>query len=266
MIHLRSVEFNCPDGVLHYPFNVPAVQGLRALSFEAPVTIFVGENGSGKSTVLEALAAAAGTIAIGSADLEKDDSLAAVKPLADKMKLVWRKRTHRGFFLRAEDFFGYTRRLRQLRQYMKDEINRIDQTYTDRSEYAKTLAKGPALGSLHALDSRYGEGFETLSHGEGFLALFQSRFVPKGLYLLDEPEAALSPVGQIGLLALLKTMIDAEAQFIIATHAPILMAFPGAQILDFDQKPPASTPYDDLAHVTLYRSFLENPEAFIRRI
>ena len=101
---------------------------------------------------------------------------------------------------------------------------------------------------------------------ESFLTLFQARFVPGGLYLLDEPEAALSPLRQLGFLSMLKEMLAQDAQFIIATHSPILMAYPKATILSFDHAPLQPVSYDDLEHVTLTRDFLNNPAAFLRHL
>jgi predicted ATPase len=114
------------------------------------------------------------------------------------------------------------------------------------------------------MQRRYGEGLDARSHGESFLALFQARFVPGGLYLLDEPEAPLSPIRQLALIAALKQMVAQDAQFIIATHSPILMAFPDAQIYNFDVCPPQVVAYAGLEHVRLTRDFLDNPEAFLK--
>lgn len=116
------------------------------------------------------------------------------------------------------------------------------------------------------LRARYGEGLDAQSHGESFLALFQARFVPDGLYLLDEPEAPLSPLRQVGFLSLLKEMVAKEAQFVIATHSPILMAYPGATILSFDGGEVRSVAWGDLEHVTITRSFLNAPEAYLQHL
>ena len=267
MIHLRELSINTNDKTADmYPFNVPAIRRISAIEFKSPVMIFIGENGSGKSTLLEAMAMSIGSVVIGREVIDKDETLAPVQPLANALKLVWNKRTHRGFFLRAEDFFGFIQSLRRSRQEMIHEIERIDRDYADRSDYARTLAKGPAVSSLHSVNERYGEDLNANSHGESFLQIFQSRFVPGGLYLLDEPEAALSPLRQMGLISLIKQMIIEDAQFILATHSPILMALPGAIILDLDQTPPAFTNYHDIEHVKLYQSFLDDPEAFISRL
>jgi predicted ATPase len=267
LIHLRELTLKT-NGVAdgEYPFNVQAIKKISRLTFESPVTIFVGENGSGKSTLLEGLAMAVGSVAIGREEISRDEAFKAVAPLAAKMNLVWTKRTHRGFFLRAEDFFGFIQRIRSLRQEMLDEIFRIDQDYAGRSDHARTLAKGPAASSIQAIDNQYGENFDARSHGESFLTIFQSRFMPNGLYILDEPEAALSPLRQLGLISLIKQMVLQDAQFILATHSPILMAIPGANILDLDQSPPVYRNYQDLDQVILYRAFLDDPVAFTRRL
>ncbi len=267
MIHLREVSLTRPFSKRQaYPFSVPSLQTLETLSFSAPVTIFVGDNGSGKSTLLEAVAMAAGSVTVGREDAHRDRSLDPVRPLAGALKLIWNQRTHRGFFLRAEDFFGYVQRLREMRQTLQEELTRVDREYGGRSDYARTLAKSPAASSLRALSDRYGADLDANSHGEGFLTLFQSRVVPGGLYLLDEPEAALSPLRQLGLVSLLHDMVDQNSQFILATHSPILLAFPGAALLDFDQSPPQCVSYDELGHVQLYRAFMEDPGAYLHHL
>ncbi|MFC1997771.1 AAA family ATPase, partial [Chloroflexota bacterium] len=119
---------------------------------------------------------------------------------------------------------------------------------------------------LHDIQNRYGDGLDVHSHGESYLELFQSRFVPGGLYLIDEPEAALSPLRQLGFLSLLNEMVERESQFLIATHSPIVMAYPGARILSFDHTPLQSVEWESLEHVTLMRDFLNNPGNFLRYI
>ncbi len=264
MLHLRTIDIHLTGSETGFPFSLPVVRGWQRLELAAPVTFFVGENGSGKSTVLEALTAAAGSIVAGAAETAADPTLAHARQLADRMRLTWNKRTGRGFFLRAEDFVGYVKRNAATRADMEGEIRRVDEEYEGRSEYAKGLAKLPFAGQLHDMERRYGAGLETRSHGEQFIDFFQGRFVEGGLYLLDEPEAPLSPLRQLGLLALLREMVGREAQFIIATHSPILMAFPGAEILSFDQVPPKRVAYGALEHVTLTRDFLNDPERFLR--
>ena len=266
MLHLRSIEIpNLPERE-QFPFTLALVRNWQRLEFSAPVTFFVGENGSGKSTLLEALAVAAQMVTVGSVDVHRDKSLAEVQDLAKFIKLVWNKRTRKGFFLRAEDFFGWVKQQGALRAEMQAEMERVDREYEGRSDYAKGLAKQAAAGQLAGMQRRYGEGLQNRSHGESFLDLFQARFVPGGLYLLDEPEVPLSPLRQLSLLSLLKQMTEQDSQFVIATHSPILMAFPGAEILSFDQAPITPVEYKDLEHVNLTRDFLSDPESFLRHL
>lgn len=249
-----------------FPFAIPAFRGLHEVPFPGPVTILAGENGSGKSTLLEALAIVANLPTVGGADASADESLAGSRKLARCLKAAWHRRTHRGFFLRAEDFFGFVRRLGSLKQEMKERLEEVDREYRDRSDLARTLARGPAAGSLAAMRSSYGEDLDANSHGESFLRLFRSRFVPDGLYLLDEPEAALSPQSQLGFVSMMSDMVDQGGQFVIATHSPVLMALPGATIYSFDDSPLREVEYDALESVQLLKGFLQAPERYMRHL
>ncbi|WKZ38667.1 MAG: AAA family ATPase [Anaerolineales bacterium] len=264
MIHLRSVQKREMRETDNFPFNVPIIQALQEISFQAPVTFFVGENGSGKSTLMEAIACAIGSVTVGSESVKTDPTLAHMRKLADYLRLTWSKRTHKGFFLRAEDFFGYAKQIAKTRQELEQELNNVDREYAGRSKYAKDLAKMPHRNEIGALQRRYGDGLDVRSHGESFLDLFQSRFVPGGLYLLDEPEAPLSPLRQLSFLSMLKQMTTEDAQFIIATHSPIILAFPEAQIMSFNDGAINNIPYDELEHVTLTRAFLNDPQSYMR--
>ena len=266
---LRELALTPPADATVYPFSVPAVRGVRRLAFTSAVTCFVGENGSGKSTLLEGLAAAAHLPAIGSDRIEEDATLHAARALGGTMRLTWHAgsaRTHRGFFLRAEDFFGFTKALAMQRAELLREIAEVDVEYADRSAHAKVLKLGPLRSSLAAMERRYGADLDANSHGESFLTLFRARFVPGGLYLLDEPEAPLSPTSQLAMLVMLQEMVAEGAQFVIATHSPILLAFPGATIWSFDEDPPRPVPYDELEHVRVTRDFLGAPERYLRHL
>jgi predicted ATPase len=265
MTHLRSLRLG-RERSTRFPFSVPAIGSIEELSFDRAVTLFVGENGSGKSTLLEGIALAAGLPTVGSTAAADDATLAAQRALGKALKLVWTTRTRRGFFLRAEDFFGFTRQLSQQREEMLSRIAELETEYEERSAWAKGLAQGPARASLADMERRYGVDLDANSHGQSFLKLFQSRFVPGGLYLLDEPEAPLSPQSQLGLLAMIADMLKQDAQFIIATHSPILLAFPGATIFSFDAGAVRPVEYDSLEHVTLTRDFLAAPERYLRHL
>ncbi|MCI0336909.1 MAG: AAA family ATPase [Acidobacteria bacterium] len=246
-----------------FPFNLPLVKNFTEIEFRAPITFFVGENGSGKSTLLEAIAAGTNSAVIGGDDLERDATLAHARALGKQLRYVWQHKNHRGFFLRAEDFFNFTRRLQTMTEELKEIAEGFENEY---SGYALQKAQGVVLGQRRALIERYGENLDANSHGESFLKLFQARFVPGGLYLLDEPEAPLSPQRQLALLSMLGEMVEEKAQFIISTHSPILMAFPGAAIFSFDSHPLREIAYDDVEHVSLTRAFLNNPQSFLRHL
>jgi predicted ATPase len=268
MPHLRSVELRevPKDAEGRFPFTVPVIRALHPLNLDAPVTFFVGENGSGKSTLLEAIAGAAGLPSVGSESVDRDETLVAQRVLAKALKLAWNRRAMRGFFLRAEDFFGFTKALSKLRSELTARLAEIDEEFRDRSDWSKGLAKGPILGSLGDMERRYGIDLDANSHGQSFLKLFQSRFVPGGLHLLDEPEAPLSPQSQLALLAMMRDMVAQDAQFIVATHSPILLGYPDAVIYSCDSVPIARADYEELDHVVLTRDFLNARERFLRHL
>lgn len=214
-----------------YPFAVPAIRELDQLQLHSNVVFFVGENGTGKSTLLEAMAYQCGFNTAGGGRSNQFSVHAAHPALGDYVRLSWMPKMTEGFFLRAETFYHFA-------------------SYLD--EMAE--ASGPL-----AYEAYGGRSLHTRSHGEAFLALFTNRFGRRGIYLLDEPEAALSPARQ---LAFLRVIHDAgpEVQWIIATHSPILMGYPGAQIFSFDEAPPAEIPFEETPHFQITKSFLERRE------
>jgi predicted ATPase len=216
-----------------YPFDIPVFRDGLALELTTPVTFLVGENGSGKSSLLEGLAWAVGFGAQGGNRDHRFEEDTDGHALGRALRLSWRQRTMEGFFLRAETFYNFTNHLE-------------------------------SVGSTFA---RYGgASFHTKSHGEAFLALFEHRF-EDGLFILDEPEAALSPQRQLAFLRILHNLTaPREAQFIIATHSPMLLAFPGATVLSLDDGVIREVKYDETDHYQLTRAFLESPERFFRHL
>ena len=222
-----------------YPFRVPAISSLRSLAFSpSRLTFFTGENGSGKSTLLEAIALSYGLSLDGGnrnfsfqADAPADDTY----PLARALQLGFRPvRTGEGFFFRAETLFNLATRI--------DELE---------------LTRGYGDQSLH-----------TRSHGEAFLTVLDHKFRRSGLFLLDEPEAALSPQRQLSFLLLLHETLREypDAQFLISTHSPILLACPGAQILSFDDAHIHPIAYRDTPAYQITRRFLADPESFLDQL
>ena len=246
-----------------FPWTVPVVAGLDELAFTSPVTFFVGENGSGKSTILEGIAAGVRAIAVGSADLAGDETLKAAHRFARGFRFERRGRPRTRLFLRAEDVFGFTRRMLHTMRELTDVEEEFRRQFPEGS-YGQRLAMGVARAERRDIVNRYGEDPDARSHGEVFLGLLASRLVPDGLYLLDEPEAPLSPRGILQLLALLKDRVANGCQFIVSTHSPMLMAFPDASIQVFADGRITRTPYAEVEHVQMTKAFLENPNRFLR--
>ena len=219
-----------------FPFTIPAFQrGKLVLDFERPITIIVGENGTGKSTLLEAIAVHAGfNIAGGNRNHAFGQDLNNA-PAAKAMRLSWLPKVSRGFFMRAESFFDFAHYL--------DEVTQGDPDYMQ--HYGGK--------SLHAQ-----------SHGESFLALFYNKFKGQGFYVLDEPEAALSPRRQLQFVKVMRMLeLAGQSQFIIATHSPILMAYPRAQLLMFDGRVIREASLSETPHYQLTRNFVMNPKAMM---
>ncbi len=267
MIYLRSAAMpdERPDA---WPYTIPALQGLERLDFDAPVTLLAGDNGTGKSTLLEALAVKLALPAIGRVDAARDRTLAALRPLAHSLRLVFDRRPVNKFFLRSEDFFNFTIELQKQRDEMREELRRVDAEYADRSAFARGQARMAFAGTIADMERRYGRDLlESASHGESFLRLFQERLVPGGLYLLDEPEAPLSPLRQLTLYCAIKSLCaEGNCQFIIATHSPILLSFEGAALYDLDQCPPRRTSWEELPGVQLMKNFLSSPRSYTSRL
>lgn len=255
MLQLQSIHYHVKN-TSRYPFNLPIFKHLKHIPFEKPVTIIVGDNGIGKSTILESIATAGEMITIGGSHIDTAFSQDVLR----QMKLSWSIKTKRGFYFKANDYIQFIERTRETKKESRMAIEEIKNSTLD------PMAIMPHARTLHDLEELYGEGLEFRSHGESFLDLFKSRFQPNGLYVLDEPEAPLSPINQLALISLMKQMIEENAQFILATHSPILMAFPGAEILSLEGNQIKRVAYNELEHVTLTRDFLNSPESFLRHL
>jgi predicted ATPase len=246
-----------------FPWTVPLLRDLQELQFVASVTFLVGENGCGKSTLLEGLAAGMAAVAAGSRDLDRDGTLQAARAFAGAFRFSRRRHPRVKLFLRAEDVFGFTGRvagdmqgLRELEEHFRREL--------PEGSYGQRLAMGAVSGQRRALAARYGENPDGRSHGETFLHLLQSRLAPHGLYFLDEPETPLSPSRVLSLLALVKDRVAQDCQFVIATHSPLLLALPDAQILLLENGRIQPAAYADLEHVRITKDFLNSPQSFLR--
>ncbi len=249
-----------------YPFDLFASDGPMSLDLNEAVTLLVGENGSGKSTLLEAIALAAELPAAGTADLDRDPTLDAVRPLADALTLTWSSRSRRGLFLRSEDYFGYVGRLKREQAALRAAAAEVERMAADQPELERRRRMAPYLGPVRAAETRYAGDLDARSHGESFLAFFRGRLTGPGLYLLDEPEAALSPLRQLAFLSLVRGATARGAQFVVATHAPMLMALPGATLYELRADGPVRAHFDDLEGVRTLRDFLDDPGAFLQHL
>lgn len=231
LLYLALLRERIPDAT-RFPYSVPSIGGLTELPFHPKVTFLIGENGSGKSTLLEAIAVASGLNPEGGSRNFRFATRASHSSLDEAVRLV-RTSSAPGdsFFLRAESFYN-----------VASEIERLDQDM-------------PGLTASYG-----GTSLHEQSHGESFFALFQHRFRDNGLYLMDEPEAALSPSRQLQFLALLHQYVGAGCQFIIATHSPIILAYPDATIYLLDGAPPRRVAYRDTEHYQVTRDFLLHPD------
>jgi predicted ATPase len=222
-----------------YPFAIPALRSLDVLKLAA-VTYFVGENGSGKSTLLEAIAIASGFNAEGGSANFRFATRRSESSLHRALRLSRVAHPRTGYFLRAESFFN-----------VATEIERLD---------------GPP-GPGKAIAGGYGErALHEQSHGESFVALVTHRFRGHGLYVLDEPEAALSPARQLSLLVRMRALLAEGSQFIIATHAPIVLAYPRALIYELGEHGIARVAYDETSQVSVTKNFLNDRAAYLERL
>lgn len=239
--YINSVILNKPLKDDSYLAEIPAIRYLiknKKLSFPKDVTFFVGENGTGKSTLLEAIAIAYGFNAEGGTKNFNFSTSQSHSELYKSITLSKSRYAKDGFFLCAESFYNVASNI--------DEMDR-------------EMSFGARI-----IDSYGGISMHKQSHGESFLSLFQNRFRGKGLYILDEPEAALSPSRLLTLIAEIDGLVKNDSQFIIATHSPILMAFPNAHIYQFTDEGIEEIPYKETKHYKLSKQFLDNPEKFLK--
>ena len=216
-----------------YPFNLPGIATWETLELHENVTFVVGENGSGKSTLIEAIAIAAGFNPEGGSRDHMFSTRDTHSALHDYLRLVRSPiRPKDGYFLRAESYY-------------------------QQSSYIDDVAGVARYG---------GTALHKQSHGESFMSLFWHRFEGKGLYILDEPEAALSPQRQIEFLKRLHELVQDDSQFIIATHSPMILAYPDAWIYEMARGGPRQAEWGELRHTGLTKDFLNNPEAYLHEI
>lgn len=247
-----------------YPLDVPAVAMLDELCFAAPVTVIAGGNGAGKTTLMELIASGTNALRIEGGGEHKDEKRRSFREAAKGFFFRTMPRPAHCFYFQAEDFILYIAQQRQMRADAVRELETIESEYEGRSDYAKGLAAMPYARTIAEIDGQYGGDIGKRSHGEGFLDFFASRLHPNGLYLLDEPEGALSYENQLVMLALIRRAVRAGSQFILATHSPVLMGCPGAEIYELNEGRLRRREYEQLENIAFLRRFLADREGTMR--
>jgi len=221
-----------------YPYNIGFLKKSFSITFDTPITVIVGENGSGKSTLLEAIAEGCGFNTQGGNSNHLYGEKSNISSLTKKMKLIWLPKIRKGFFLRAQTFYKFSEHIDDLAK-------------EDPSSYVPY--GGKSLGEM--------------SHGESFLAFFRNRLRPNELYIFDEPEGALSTSRQVEFLLMLKTLeVEKNCQIIIATHSPLIMAYPSAKLLQIKDGEFAEIKLEDAPNYQIMKGFYSNPDVFMQEV
>jgi len=257
---LESIKTQ-PDNPELYPYNLKLFQKEVYLDVNSPVTVFVGENGSGKSSLLKILQGKLRLIEIklpGQVIIHKiNEKGIELRPSLGKLK---------GFFFESLTFINYIEYIQREIAESKAEIGRIDLEYKDKSDYAKGMAKSPYLRTISELKSLYTRDLSQSSHGESYLDFFASRIRDNQIYLLDEPETPLSVQNQLTLMAMIMEASKRGCQFIIATHSPILAAIPNALIYEIRNDEFVKTEYEEIESINMLKQFLNDKNQFIRHL
>ncbi len=231
---IRRVEIQRDkiESFSEYPFSIPSIKSMYGLDLHPNVNFFVGENGAGKSTLLEAIAVHLRLNPEGGSKHLNFSTQNTHSSLHEFTKLIKGPSQFKdAFFLRAESFYNVA------------------------SKLSEVGSEGYGEKSLH-----------DQSHGESFFSLFMNRFGGKGLYLMDEPEAALSPMRQLSLVTLIHELVRSSSQLIIATHSPIILAYPNAKVFNFSENGIEVVKYQETEHFQVYRNFINRPDRMIKRL
>lgn len=254
MILIKSVELKTNDKK-DFPSYLPLFN--QVISFDKPITLLIGDNGCGKSTFLDILRTKLNLFKIGQKEMDFTHI---------DFKASFHLHKPKGLYFASEDFTTYIHDLEREKKWSKEAIKEIDETYKNKSEFAKSLAKMPHGRTLYEIDNLHNRNLNESSHGEAYLSFFKSRLRKGQLILLDEPETPLSFQNQLALLYLLKEGVDSGSQFIIATHSPVIMAYPDAAIYQFTENGLMKVSYDKIEQVESLKHFLNNPDLFLRHL
>ena len=260
MPFIKSFSINA-DRENPFPFNIPAVKFAKQIKLDERITIFVGDNGSGKSTLLETIALSLNIPLIGGY-IGSSAGFEAARSLKPYLDIEWGWQTDKGFFFRAEDFSHFIDAVEREKIRVQLELNELRGEVND-SVIDKL--SGSMNYTLKTMIKNYGSNMQAYSHGEAYLTILQKQIHDKGVYVLDEPEAALSPLKQLSLIYfILEALKNKKAQFIIATHSPILMGLPGAALYEIQEDGMRRCEYKETEHYRITKTFLDNPDQYLR--
>lgn len=260
MPYLSKIHIN-PNRSHPFPFDVPAIKFAKNINVSNQITFIIGENGSGKSTLLETLACRLHLPHMDGYGYGKKcfDSAKCILPF---LELEWLIERSTGFFFRAEDFGDYLNSIQRNDDTIHKQLVDLEGNIPD--AVLKQM-KDSANQQLHRVRKDFGQELDSFSHGEAYLHVMNQMVNQRGIYLLDEPEASLSPSKQLAFLYFLQEHLQHHhSQFIIATHSPILMAYPSATIYEITDNAMKETPLEQTDHYSITKSFLNNPSAFLR--
>jgi predicted ATPase len=249
----------------YFPFNIPAVQFAKNIQLNKNITIFVGDNGCGKSTLLESLALKLSLPLIGGHIKHNNKTgFEAAEEIEDSLTIDWLREVKIGFFFRAEDFSDFINSVENDQKKIALDLQELKGNVPD--HVIEEMSNGMNY-SLNQMKKNYGSNMQAFSHGEAFLKILQKRIGNKGIFLLDEPEAALSPLKQLSLIFLIQEICKKQnAQFIIATHSPILMGIPNATIYEIEEDTMKEVVYQETNHYRITKTFLDNPDFYLRHL
>ena len=257
---LKKLRYTAPEfGLKQYPFNLGWLTPTFNLDFQKPLTFFVGDNGIGKSTLIQAIAIQNQIPQLTYQLYEDDPEYATLLTFANCLSSQWDLKSKNGFFFRADDFISFIRSNKKLRLELEHELALLDEAGVSKLAFERQ----PYQDSLAALKRTYPRELHTLSHGQAFLALFKNRLAPNSLYILDEPETPLSSQNQLTLLYLIDEQIKQGSQFIIASHSPILTAHPEAEIFHIQAEGIEKIAYEEVENVAFMQHFMADPQRFM---
>lgn len=257
---IDKIEIKTPNST-EYPFNLELFKKDVKLNTNAPVTFIVGENGSGKSSLIKLLQAKLNLV-----EIKLPNQKVSKRIKGNTVKLTPSLGRLKGFYFESLTYIKYIEYIQEEIAYSKSEIERVDREYAGKSDYVKGLAKSPFARTIGELSNMYSRDLSMVSHGESYLEFFSSRIRDNQIYLLDEPETPLSSQNQLAILAMIIEATKKGCQFIISTHSPILTAIPGSIIYEIIDNEFVKTTYEDIESIKLLKHFLNSEEQFLRHL